>query len=86
MKVEGIKDVWTRGRGATDKLRRLSQLQQQHRQLLKRAEGGDEKAYQEANRLAIRIRSVEDRLQGKAAKVLDLYETYYVVSTEFVSE
>ena len=86
MKVEGIKDVWTRGRGATEKLRRLSQLQRQHRLLLQRAEGGDVEAYRQANQVAIRMQSIEDRLQGKAAKVLDLYETYYVVSTEFVSE
>jgi hypothetical protein len=69
-----IKETWTRGKGASDKLQQLRKLENQRSGLLQKADDGDLEAYKEANLLAIKIQSIEDRLQGKASKVIDQYQ------------
>lgn len=73
--LDNIKETWTRSKGASSKLQELNHLERKHARLLLKAEKGDLAAYKEANLLAIKIKSLEDRLQGKANKVIDQYET-----------
>lgn len=72
--MDRIKETWTRGKGAADKLQQLRKLENQRSSLLLKADNGDVEAYQKANLLAIKIQSIEDRLQGKASKVIDQYQ------------
>lgn len=73
--LDRIKKTWAREKSASGKLQELMRLEKEHAALIKKAERGDLEAYKEANLLAIRIKSIEDRIQGKANKVLDQYET-----------
>lgn len=49
-------------------------LIRQYEMLLREAEQGSEEAFFEANRVAIRLRSLEDRLNAKAKHIGEHYE------------
>lgn len=61
------------GKVAAERLKELIKLEERRKELIKQAEQGDLEAYNAANLLAIRIKSIEDRIRGKANKVLDQY-------------
>jgi hypothetical protein len=68
----GVKGTqWNRTKGADEKQKALDKLAAEHAGLLKLAERGDLEAWQQANIVAIRMQSIEDRLRGKANKVYD---------------
>lgn len=68
-----IKETWTRNKGASGKIQELMRLEKEYAALIEKAEKGDVEAYKRANILAIKMNSLEDRLQCKASKVVDQY-------------
>lgn len=66
--------MWRRRKGAGMKLSIHHTLSERYESLLKAAEQGSVEAFFEANRVAIRLRSLEDRLNAKSKHIGEHYE------------
>lgn len=69
--MEKVKGTWCNKSLQSDVINALEKAEKEYATLQAKAREGDFEAYEAANLIAIRIRSLKDRLQGKAKKVFD---------------